>query len=511
MTLDPAVDELCAHVRSMDTGDGKLYKPAMLAAVLDAIDRGDLTANEIPFRPMVGPFQQALRAFGQDGGTTQAAYGFYHLSGEPFWELVYTTPEGPAAKRRTGAQLDEHVRHARFADPYWAVLQQPDARAHVRAALDAAWGPGAGATPRPSYWWVNHNQTYRQEIDGGYVWSPRTNKDGARNETYLNLTRVRPGDVVFSYGGGRLRAVGVATGPAQDAGRPPAFGETGEQWDTDGWLVPVEWTALDPPIRPKDHLDEIVPLLPPSHAPIRATGDGNQFCYLAAIGGPLGDTLLRLAERGGQGPTKTLRELQRELVEDEEVDRIEASDLPSTEKEQLVRARRGQGRFRRAVAEVESGCRLTGVTDPRFLVASHIKPWRDATDRERLDGHNGLLLAPHVDRLFDAGYLSFSDDGDVLYRDESVREVMAVVGPRPRELGRALLASTTGLLSTTAGGVLARSGGAAVGEVTGGSDATWAETATTCRAPPPAVFLLHHRRPRRQASAASICRTSYCI
>jgi hypothetical protein len=56
----------------------------------------------------------------------------------------------------------------------------------------------------------------------------------------------------------------------------------------------------------------------------------------------------------------------------------------------------------------EERCRVTGVDEPRHLKASHIKPWREATDAERLDGANGLLLSPHIDHLFDEGYITFS-------------------------------------------------------------------------------------------------------
>jgi predicted restriction endonuclease len=73
---------------------------------------------------------------------------------------------------------------------------------------------------------------------------------------------------------------------------------------------------------------------------------------------------------------------------------------------------RGQGVFRANVLlrELlrEEFCRVTCVNEPRHLKASHIKPWRDATDTERLDGANGLLLSPHIDHLFDAGYITFS-------------------------------------------------------------------------------------------------------
>jgi len=92
----------------------------------------------------------------------------------------------------------------------------------------------------------------------------------------------------------------------------------------------------------------------------------------------------------------------------------EDTTLRPTEKEELIRARRGQGAFRRRVMDLEPYCRLTGVSDARFLRASHIRPWVDSDNRQRLDGHNGLMLSPHVDHLFDGGYISFEQHGHVL-------------------------------------------------------------------------------------------------
>ena len=90
------------------------------------------------------------------------------------------------------------------------------------------------------------------------------------------------------------------------------------------------------------------------------------------------------------------------------------SSRSPTSKSQLIKARRGQGRFRSNVQRLERKCRLTRMTDSRLLVASHIKPWRNSSDRERLDGNNGLLLSPHVDKLFNDGWISFSDSGQLL-------------------------------------------------------------------------------------------------
>lgn len=84
----------------------------------------------------------------------------------------------------------------------------------------------------------------------------------------------------------------------------------------------------------------------------------------------------------------------------------------STKRETEVRTK--QRLFRERLIGVEKGCRLTGIEDLRFLRASHIKPWADSTDSERVDGENGLLLAPHADLLFDRGWISFSSSGRLL-------------------------------------------------------------------------------------------------
>lgn len=94
-----------------------------------------------------------------------------------------------------------------------------------------------------------------------------------------------------------------------------------------------------------------------------------------------------------------------------------ASPPASTTCELLVHARVGQGRFRARVLAIEASCRVTGIKDSNFLVASHIKPWSASDDRERLDGNNGLALAPHIDFLFDKGYLTFRSSGETELSD----------------------------------------------------------------------------------------------
>ena len=88
--------------------------------------------------------------------------------------------------------------------------------------------------------------------------------------------------------------------------------------------------------------------------------------------------------------------------------------IPETDRVAIIRARKGQGLFKERVRKIESRCRITGVENPVHLVASRCKPWRDATNEERLDGENGLLLTPSIDHLFDRGFIGFEDNGRLI-------------------------------------------------------------------------------------------------
>ena len=90
-------------------------------------------------------------------------------------------------------------------------------------------------------------------------------------------------------------------------------------------------------------------------------------------------------------------------------------DMTETERQYLRAARVGQGRFRTALLERYGGrCAAAGISNAELLVASHIKPWEACTNGERLDPDNGVLLSALMDRLFDRGLITFSDDGAVI-------------------------------------------------------------------------------------------------
>jgi len=114
--------------------------------------------------------------------------------------------------------------------------------------------------------------------------------------------------------------------------------------------------------------------------------------------------------------------------------RREKQRLPqTTEAERLVVQRVGQGLFRNALMDYWQGrCSVTGLAVPALLRASHIKPWAKCqSDDERLDVFNGLLLAPHIDALFDGGWISFSDQGDLLVSEALPHAAKAHLGVSP--------------------------------------------------------------------------------
>lgn len=85
-----------------------------------------------------------------------------------------------------------------------------------------------------------------------------------------------------------------------------------------------------------------------------------------------------------------------------------------TEKDSIVKSRIGQGNFRRELIEYWHGCAISLCPLTWMLIASHIKPWKDADNQERLDVFNGLLLLPNYDKLFDMGYISFNQNGRIM-------------------------------------------------------------------------------------------------
>jgi predicted restriction endonuclease len=104
--------------------------------------------------------------------------------------------------------------------------------------------------------------------------------------------------------------------------------------------------------------------------------------------------------------------------------------LPNiTERSGLVTSRVGQGAYRkRIIHRWEYQCAVTGFNKLEVLIASHILPWKMASDEQRLDVDNGLLLSPTFDALFDRHLISFENNGSIILSDSIETDAYAKIG-----------------------------------------------------------------------------------
>jgi putative restriction endonuclease len=297
------------------------------------------------------------------------------------------------------------------------------------------------------YWWVNQNQTFRQEIVGGYLSSPKRNANGARNPFYESMREVSPGDLIFSFVDTRIVALGIAKSYCWECPKPREFGAVGQNWEGIGWRVNVSFSRLLNKIRPKEHMGMLGTVLPNRYSPLQPSGNGLQSVYLTELPLDFAEILSGLIGRearsliaAAEGPVAVengriatgddLDVWEHRLEQHVESD----TSLRETDRQAIVRARRGQGLFKQRVMRFEARCRITGVDNPNYLLASHCKPWRDSSNEERLNGENGLLLTASVDHLFDRGFIGFEDSGDLIISPVAHKPSLRKMGVEPERI-----------------------------------------------------------------------------
>ena len=125
--------------------------------------------------------------------------------------------------------------------------------------------------------------------------------------------------------------------------------------------------------------------------------------------------LIQNSKSNRETALKIYRKFLREeiSIENERIE-INQMNLSKTEKEYLRKARLGQGKYRKELISLWKGCSVSGITQESLLIASHIKPWSDSNNKERVDKFNGFLLLPTLDKLFDKGFISFNDNGIII-------------------------------------------------------------------------------------------------
>jgi len=404
------------------------HKPILILLLLERILNGH--DNNFTFAELDPDLKKWLEKYGSNNASNTRNEPFWRLKNDGVWDITGPIEFSSQSNTPTPNQLIESHITAQLKDElYQGIKNNPELIAQIAKSLVTQFVSGplqssllADAAPTiklldRQYWWVSQNQTYKHEVPGNFMWSPKTNSRGGRVPSYDFMEDMKIGDIVFSFADTYIKAIGVVTSPAQSSVKPD-FGSAGANWSDDGWLVDVAFQELGmAQFKPKEHMGLLSPTLPDLLSPIRPDGSGNQI-YLAKISEEMADVLIALSRGVGDS---IVDELSRTLDfvppndETAEVDKIiMRTDIGPTQKTQMINSRRGQGVFKANVRLIENACRVTKVTNPKHLIASHIKPWAKSDDIEKLSGFNGLLLAPHIDHLFDKGFISFKENGNLI-------------------------------------------------------------------------------------------------
>lgn len=267
-----------------------------------------------------------------------------------------------------------------------------------------------------AFWWVFQNKTYKEESEGSFLWAPKANSTGTSQYYWQTMTELEEGDIVFSCVKQKIYAISTVIAPAYSYNKPFDV-NTNKLWENEGWKADLVFTELNTPIELKQIRDELMLMMQSKYAPLNRMGTGNQG-YLFSITDQAGTYLLSILEHNNDI----------NLIEKEISDIQKQPNITITERERLVASRIGQGDFRKYLLKSwDNKCALSGLELPELLIASHIKPWKVSNNRERLDHNNGLLLSPNYDYAFDKGYISFTEEGKIIFSPTlSVEQIHAL-------------------------------------------------------------------------------------
>lgn len=283
------------------------------------------------------------------------------------------------------------------------------------------------------YFWVNQKQTYTQERSGGYLWAPQRNINGNQFWHWLTMTEVKKGDIIFNNVNGALRSYCIAKESAVESPKP---NEITQEWEELGWKVNADYHDLEHPIIISEHMEKLENLFPEKYSPYSIKHQKANQVYLVELNEKLGKTL---AEIGGtlislESKPNTSQESKKSISNNEEKILQSSSTskefIPTaTEKEIIVKHRVTQGRFRSDLIKRYGGkCAVTGLDIESLLIASHIKPWSESSTKEKNDPDNGLLLAAHIDKLFDKHLISFDVKGNMIISNRLSHRQRSLLG-----------------------------------------------------------------------------------
>jgi putative restriction endonuclease len=266
------------------------------------------------------------------------------------------------------------------------------------------------------FYWVNQGKTYTEEKEGGYLWAPIKNSKGNSFFHWENMTKLKPYDIVFNYRKGFV--VGYCEIKTKHflAPQPEEF-NVDVEWENEGYMIDADYVLFANPIDIKTAYKNIYQYLPDKYSPINISGENHKIKanqgYLYQCNQMVAQELFKLAL------IKFDENYNSELNSEETAYGLSRE----TSKQNLTTLRVGQGEFRqRILRKWNFKCAVNDTSIKEILIASHIVPWREANDEERLDVNNGLLLSPTYDALFDKYLISFEDNGKIILSKSRSKE-----------------------------------------------------------------------------------------
>lgn len=304
-----------------------------------------------------------------------------------------------------------------------------------------------------NYYFVFQNKSFEHERKGGYLWAPKTTESGKRVSHWESMKGVKKGDLILHSVHKKLVAISIVKADCVEAQQPDELKKE-RLWQDAGYMVYTQYFDLKDSIITSDYKDMILKLQPKVNAPFNRLGKGNTgylFNCTKELSSYLIEEILKV-----QRDTNTIQRLKglkeryfkQEMVYDIQEDipnefiaekpqqynldaetyQLEQFDeLTNTEKLTLIKSRIGHGVLKKKLLQRECRCKVCGLSDEKFLIASHIKPWSQSNAQERLDIENVLLLCPHHDVVFDRGYITFDEDGTLVISSELSSESRALL------------------------------------------------------------------------------------
>lgn len=265
--------------------------------------------------------------------------------------------------------------------------------------------------------WVNVGSTYKEVLEEQFLWAPNVGYTN-NGSTFVNagwkaVQEVKKGDVILVHKNKNVLGLAKATKDAYEAPRPET--RNFSTWEETGTKVDIELNLFPAALQTSTFVDAFFDIYNNQCSPaVFTVNKSASQSYMCKV--PVGAASL-------------IFDQQNTPLMDVKVDTESDSIEVDTSSEAIVKVRKGQQKFRQRIVKYWNGqCCLTGLDKTEILIASHIVPWELASNKERLDKFNGLLLSPNADKLFDKGFISFDKSGRLIKGSNITDDELAALG-----------------------------------------------------------------------------------